>query len=314
MINQDAYRKFAEQASDLPLFMQPWYLDAVCVGGNWEAVLIEKGGKLVAALPFFLKKKLHWQYIAMPQLCKFLGPYLIPEFRTLDQEMRLYEALISELPDRLAAFQQDMNYAVTNWLPFHWRGFRQSTRYSYVLSLDLPEEDIFRNISKNYRNKIQRAGKLLQLNSDRPLADLQMLVGKSFARQGLENPLSPEFLNKVYTALADNQCCRLFFAEDANTGQVHSASLLVWDNQAAYYLLSGDDPELRSSGSKVWLNWQAIRYAKNELKLPIFDFEGSMIKAIEIGRRDFGAVQRPYFRIGKEWSFFWRFGKFLAGR
>jgi hypothetical protein len=311
MTNQDKYRIFAAAAPDLPLFLQPWYLDAVCVDGAWDAVLLEKGGDIVAVLPYFLKKKWCWQHIAMPQLCKFLGPYLLPAFRNLNDETRLYEALLEKLPKPLAAFQQDLNYSVTNWLPFYWRGFRQTTRYSYTLSLEPSEALIFSNISKNYRQKIRAAEANLILRADRPLSELQRLIDLSFARQGLEAPLSAAFFQQFYDTLSAQHCCQLFFAIDPATGATHSAAMLAWDNTAAYYLVSGDDPALRASGSALLLKWAAIRFAKNDLKVPVFDFEGSMIRAIEKGRRDFGAQQKQYFRVQHEWSLIWKWGKFL---
>lgn len=313
MTNQEAYRSFAATAPDLPLFLQPWYLDAVCTGGIWDAVLLEKGGRTVAVLPYFLKQKLFWRHVAMPQLCKFLGPYLLPEFRTLNDETRLYEALLAQLPKNLAAFQQDLNYSVTNWLPFYWRGFRQTTRYSYILPLEEPESAIFNRISKNYRQKIRSATEQLRLKLDGPLSELQRLIDLSFARQGLGAPLSPAFFEQFYEVLKAHHCCQLFFAVDPATGATHSAAMLAWDNTSAYYLVSGDDPALRASGSALLLKWEAIRYAKNTLNLPVFDFEGSMIRAIESGRRDFGAQQKQYFRVQREWSVLWKWGKFLAG-
>lgn len=311
MTNQDLYRKFALDAPDLPLFLQPWYLDAVCEGGQWSAAMMQKGEKTVAVLPYFLKQKLGWRYVAMPQLCKFMGPYLLPAYRNLNDETQLYEALLAQLPQGLAAFEQDFNYSVGNWLPFYWQGFRQSTRYSYVLSLEQTEEALFRNISKNYRQKIRAAENKLKVSADLPLAELQRLLSLSFARQGLSAPISERFLSQVHDALAAHQSCRLFFAIDPLNQDVHSAALLAWDKHSAYYLVSGDDPALRASGSALLLKWEAILFAKNTLQLPIFDFEGSMIRAIEIGRRDFGAQQRPYFRLQREWSRIWAWGKFL---
>jgi hypothetical protein len=61
----------------------------------------------------------------------------------------------------------------------------------------------------------------------------------------------------------------------------------------------------------VLLQWEAIMYAKNALNLSVFDFEGSMLPEVEQGRRDFGAKQQPYFRVRKEWSSWWKWGKAL---
>ncbi len=296
-------------APHLPLFMQPWYLDAVCENGIWQAATVERGGYVVAAMPYFLKRKMGWRYVAMPVLGKFHGPYLLPEYREPDDEIRLYNALIEQLPKGLAAFSQDFHYTVTNWLPFFWRGFRQTTRYSYVLDLLSSEEAIFQNIAKSYRQKIAKAASQLTVTPDRPLEDLYRLLRMSFKRQELDAPFSFSFLQKLHAALAAHNACRLFFAVDPGSNALHSAALLVWDKGSAYYLLSGDDPALRASGAAVLLKWEAIRYAKNVLNLPVFDFEGSMIQALERGRRDFGARPRAYFRVEKEWSGVWKWGK-----
>ncbi|HNM27876.1 MAG TPA: GNAT family N-acetyltransferase, partial [Saprospiraceae bacterium] len=298
-------------APDLPLFMQPWYLDAVCQEGHWDAAVAEKDGFTAAVLPFFLKKKWGWRYVAMPPLGKFHGPYLLPEYRNLNDEHRLYAALIDQLPQGLAAYSQDFHYTVTNWLPFYWLGYRQTTRYSYVLDLGLSEADLFRRIDKSYRQKIAKAQNLVQVTAERPLTDLYGLLRKSFDRQDLDAPYSLHFLQHLHETLAEHQACRLFFAVDQSTGALHSAALLAWDAQSAYYLVSGDDPALRVSGAAVLLKWEAILFAKNTLNLPVFDFEGSMIQTLERGRRDFGAMQRPYFRVEKEWSRVWKWRRKL---
>ena len=306
----EKYRVFAATAPDLPLFMQPWYLDVVCAGGSWDAATVESGGRTIAVMPFFLKKKWGWHYIAMPPLCKFMGPYLLPEYRNQDDEIRLYDALTDQLPPKLAAFEQDMNYSATNWLPFYWRGFRQTTRYSYVIDLQQSADEIRENISRNYRRKIRKSEKTLRVAENLPTTELKRLVDLSFSRQGLKPPFSAGFLEKYVQVLRENSACKLFFALDTEN-RTHSAALLAWDKHSAYYVMSGDDPSLRASGSALLLKWTAIMYAKNTLNLHIFDFEGSMIRAIEAGRRDFGARQMPYSRIQKEWSPLWKIGKWL---
>lgn len=311
--HRDAYRLFAAELPDLPLFMQPWYLDLVCVGGQWDAALVERGGRTVAALPYFLKQKLGWRYITMPHLCKQMGPYLLPEYRNLKWEMRLYEALIAQLPPGLAAFEQNFNYSVNNWLPFYWKGFKQTTCYSYVIPLDSSEDLIFKNIEKNYRQKIRSAETQVQILHDLPLQELHRLIGSSFTRQGLQSPIDFGFLQKLFAGLNEHNACKLFFAKDIHTAQIHSAALLIWDHNSAYYLLSGDDPALRKSGAAVLLKWAAIKFAKNTLDVPLFDFEGSMIPGVEQGRRDFGAIQKPYFRVRRAWSLVWKLAKNLRG-
>jgi hypothetical protein len=310
MTSRDAYRAFCAGAPDLPLFCHDWYLDAVCAGGRWDAVLASKNGRVAAVLPYFLKTRFGRPYVAMPPLARFMGPYLLPEYRRSRHEPALLEALIDGLP-RLAAFEQDCHYHLANWLPFYWRGFRQTTRYSYTLPLG-PPETLRPRLSADYRNnKIPKAEARVKVQTGGALDDFFRLHNRSYERQGLQPPVSFEFLQRLDAALAAHGCRELFFARDRSTGALHSVAYLAWDQCSAYYLLAGDDPDLRSSGAGVLIAWEAIRYAATLPGLETFDFAGSMVRSIERVRRKFGAEQQPYFRLQKEWSPLWRWGKKL---
>lgn len=308
----NAYRAFCTQApADFPLFMQDWYLDAVCSDGDWQAIVSWHDGKISGVWPVFLKKKWHWRYVAMPLMGKLMGPYIVPSMRGGSNEMRVLNALLDQFPAPLAAFQQDFNYTITNWLPLYWRGFSQTTRYSYVLPLQPEVAELWINVEKNYRRKVQKAQVVATVRTDLGPETLHRLCVMSFERQQLDFPLDYAYFKGIYDAFDTRRAGQAFFAVDKETGTVFSAVYLVWDQSSAYLLWGGDDPQFRSSGTGILLQWEAIVYAKNILQLPVFDFEGSMIQAIEQGRRYFGAVQKPYFRVRKEWSPVWRWGKFL---
>jgi hypothetical protein len=304
------YREFCRNAADMPVFMQPWYLDAVCEGGTWSAVLAEKGGRIAGAWPYFIKKKGPFPYIVMPGLARQMGPWLLPEFRTPQKETGLMESMIGQLP-RFVAFEQDFNYAATNWLPFYWNGFKQTTRYSYVL--DLADGDaLWQNLSPDYRNqKIPKAQELVEIHRGGDLAAFYRVHNLSYERQGYKAPVSFQFLQRLDEALKAQNQRELFFAVDRKSGVIHSVAYLVWDAHSAYYLLAGDDPELRQSGSGILIAWEAIRYAREQLGVGTFDFAGSMVQSIERVRRQFGARQQPYFRIRKDNSVLWKLGKML---
>ena len=71
--------------------------------------------------------------------------------------------------------------------------------------------------------------------------------------------------------------------------------LIIWDDQSAYYLVGGGNPELRNSGATSLCMWEAIKFASTVSKK--FDFEGSMTESIERFFRGFGAVQKSYYRV-----------------
>lgn len=297
----NAYRQFCQANPQLPIFAQDWYLDAVCAGGEWGAATVEEGGAVVAALPYFLKQKGPFRYMVMPPFTKHLGPYLHQTNApySLTDTHRLYELLIEQLP-AVHVYEQDFSPAVTNWLPFYWKGYQQSTRYTYRLLLD-DLDRIYDGINRNMQRNIRKAQTALSISHKGDVADLYRINRLSFDRQALRLPYAFDLLKRHDEALAAHQARQLFFARDA-TGRMHSASCLIYDATTAYYHISGDDPELRNSGAGILLTWEAIRYTKEVLGLHHFDFEGSMMQNVEAIRRQFGAVQQPYFRVSKTHS------------
>lgn len=290
------YRKFLRRCKDVPVFFQDWYLDAVCTEGEWGAATVEKGDQVAAVLPYYLKQKGPFRYITMPHLCRFMGPYLHPDWRRPDRELRLLRELAAQLP-RVDAFRQHFHYLQTNWLPFYWEHFQQQTRYSYRLEGLNDLEAVYQKLHRDYRNnKLPRAEERVGLRTDLTVESFYEVAGKSYARQGLSQPFSFAFFKNLTEALHANEAGRLFFAVDAQE-RIHSVALLVWDRQSSYYLVAGDDPDLRDSGAGVWLTWQLVKFTAEVLQLPTFDFLGSMIEPIERVRRQFGAVQRPYSEV-----------------
>lgn len=304
MTNKETYRQFCESATDLPVFAQAWYLDTVCKEGEWEVILIEKGGEMAATLPYFLKQKGPIRYVTMPHLTKFLGPYIIPKYRQTKHEAKLIRQLIAQLP-KLSYFKQNLHYHYTNWLPFYWEGFRQQTHYSYRLSPLDNLEQIHANISADYRNqKIAKADPLLSLKNDLPLSAFHQVAALSYERQNMPFPFSYDYIDGLVKTLQQNESGNVFYAVDGE-GQIHSTALLIWDQQSAYLSIIGDDPTFRSQGGGIWLVWQLIQYAKQELGLSTFDFLGSMIEPIERVRRQFGAQQTPYHAVWKYGAWWW---------
>ena len=295
---QDRYRDFCRTTPDVPVFAQAWYLDACSEGGAWDVALAEENGRVLAALPYFHKQKGPFRYVTMPPFVKWLGPYVLPEFRgVLKKEHLLLEELMKQLPP-LAAFKQNFYPSSTNWLPFYWQKFRQTTYYTYRLhglhNLAQVEAGINRNIRRNLQKAREQVTVVHHLGPERFYEVNKM----SFDRQGLPMPYSWAQFQRHDAALAANGARQMFFAVDAQE-RIHSAAYLIWDQQAAYYHLSGDDPALRESGAGILLIWEAIRYASEVLGLGCFDFEGSMLPAVERIRVQFGAVQTPYFFVWK---------------
>ena len=118
--------------------------------------MVEKGEKIVGVLPYYIKQKGPFKYITMPPLTKMMGPYILPDFRTDAHFIKISTALIEQLPS-VDAYEQLLNYSIDNWLPFYWKGYQQTTRYSYIVDLSNMEQ-VYGNSIANYKNiKIKKA-------------------------------------------------------------------------------------------------------------------------------------------------------------
>jgi hypothetical protein len=295
MSPRDRYRAWAAAVPELPLCFQPWYLDAVTEGGVWDAALVETNGTVLGVWPYFLKRKFGLPYITMPHFVKWMGPWLPPDpVRRLGDVYEIVEKLRLQLP-KVFRISIDCHPDFQNWLPLHWAGFRQTTRYTYTLNLSGDYEAGF---NRNMRRNIKKAEAAITISSEGAFDEFYRLNRLSFQRQGQEPPFSRSLLERHIHALQDHQAVQLFFARDAQ-GRLHSAAALTRDAGRAYYHLSGDDPELRSSGAGILLVKHAMQWAAQEWQAPVFDFEGSMLPAVEAIRRQFGAAPLPYHRVWK---------------
>lgn len=299
MNHKDLYRKFSSAESSMPIFLKDWWLDAACGQDNWDAVCVAKGGKVVAGMPYMLKRKLGFKIFSQPPLTQALGPWFIPlkgsHFAVLNEQKKLMFQLIDALP-YFDAFIQNWNYRISNWLPFYWRGFSQTTRYTYIVNLS---EDFspLANFTSKMRNKIKKASKMVAVGEDEDIETFWVLNKKTFARQGLHIPYSYDLVKRIDDALKERDRRRIFTAYDVE-GNAHSSLYLIWDNKSAYVHMVGEDPGLRKSGAGIFLIKHAMEFSVQQ-GLSTFDFEGSMIENIEIVRRSCGGIQTPYFRVSK---------------
>ena len=308
MTNKEKYYAFCEIEKTIPIFSQAWWLNAVC-GDAWDVCLVEKGGEIYATMPYQLKKRYGFTLLGQPPLTQNLGPWLISSTakysKMLGQRKDLMEDLISQLPKH-HYFSQNWHYSLTNWVPFYWEGFQQTTYYTYVIDDLSNKELIWNEMQENIRTDIRKAEKKLSVHADLSIESFIALNKMTFERQNIVASYSECILRKLIKIAVSRNQCKWFIAQDKKE-QNHAGVLIVWDETSAYYLLGGSNPELRNSGAMSLCMWEAIKFASTITKK--FDFEGSMIESVERYFRAFGAEQKPYFHITKTPSYMLRMAK-----
>ncbi len=310
---KESYRELCRSGVDIPLFSQDWWLDAIVGESGWDVVIVESAGLIIGTMPFVTSNRIGHKVSVQPPLTQTLGPWLrregIKPCNWISHEKEVLQSLATKLP-RFSHVSHNWHHSQTNWLPFYWAGFKQTTRYTYRIETIENEIAMWSDVQKNIRSDIKKARERyrLQLYDDRGLEEFRSLLDKTFARQGLTTPYSLSLMQRIDEACAQRNCRRIIVACD-DQGRAHAGAYLVWDADSTYYLMGGGDPALRTSGATSLVLWESIREAVKHSRS--FDFEGSMLEPVERFFRAFGARQTPYFQVSRSDSISWRILEFL---
>jgi hypothetical protein len=293
------YTELVRRSPQGSIFAHRWWLDAVAPG-MYEILEVRNGGGIQAAWPIVYIEREGAKHVCMPSLTQKLGILFAPSGARPVEVQSTNQKLTTELMEQLgntATFHQNFHENFTDWLPFYWRNYGQTARYTYVLE-DISDPTILWNdMRTNHRRDIRRAGRLgIRVKDDLEVARFLDLNRKTFARQGMAPVVSDEFILRLDKACRVNAGGKIFAGVDS-LGRVHAAVYIAWANNTAYYLMGGSEPDLRESGAHLLALWEAIIFASSVANR--FDFEGSMLPQIEHVFRGFGAKQQPYFSITK---------------
>ncbi len=307
MTPKEKYRQLCKTETTIPIFSKDWWMDTVCGINNWNVIIVEENNQIIAALPYFIKSIFSLKMIIQPMLTQTNGVWIkystnLKNNTKLSYDKKITNQLIEQLNHlNVKVFDQFFHHSFTNWLPFYWQNFKQTTRYTYILNTNENVETLFKNIDKKTRNEIKKAESLVKIKEDCNLKTLYKLDQLTFKRQNISIPYSFEFLKNLDNYCQKNKSRKIFYSIDKQKN-IHAAIYLIYDDNTCYYLISGSDPKYRNSQSMSLLIWNAIKFAKD--KNLSFDFEGSMIQPVEQFIKSFNPQQIPYFNIYKEFFFF----------
>ncbi|MFP4058073.1 MAG: GNAT family N-acetyltransferase [Candidatus Brocadiia bacterium] len=290
---------FVDRSPQGSVFCRSWWLRAVCSEGDELRILVlRRGGDIAAGIPLPSYRKLGLTAVHMPKLTQTLGVLLAPPAgesyeRNLSNEMGVLKRLVEEIP-RVHHFNAFCHYSFTNWLPFYWAGYRQTTRYTYVIQDLSDPEAVWARFSKEKRKNVRKAQKAVSVHRDLPPRDFYDFHDRTLRQQGQTIFYSWELFRRLHDEARERDAGRIWHAVD-DQGTLHAAHFVLYDRRSAYYLISAIDPELRRSCAPALLLQQTMEDLSGTSQA--FDFEGSMIEGVELSARQFGARQMPYFHL-----------------
>jgi hypothetical protein len=281
------------------LFQEPWWLD-LAAAGDWDEVVVKNAaGQLLARLPFCVKRRYGFKALAHPHLTPFLGPWFDSiagsQSKAFSDQYELTAELISLLP-RFDVFRQSCCPEIVNWLPFHWAGFVQQTKYTYRLHGLTNLEALWNGFHQSTRRAIRKADTRVEVVASNDVELLCDVHERTYSQRAQAMPYKRKALYRIVEGALRTGHGRLLHARD-DRGNIHAVNFLVFDERCAYYLVGGSDDRFRESGAPSLLMWHAIKFAAAQSA--VFDFEGSMVQGIERFFRNFNGALTPINRLYK---------------
>lgn len=310
---KDLYKKICAEKKGLPVFMQPWWLDAVCT--EWNVTIAKNGEEVAGAWAYPLENKMGVTMLRTPMLTPYLGPHVfypadLKESRLDSFEHDTVAELMKQLPQ-----SKVWHLAITPGMKqaglFKKYKLRAEVQQTFLLGLNENEEALFSNIKESARRNIKIAEKEITITNDKGcMTQLYAFQQNTLSQKGKQLAYSLNDLNKIMAACLAHNACALWVAKKGET--IEAIVWQVWDDTRSYYLMGGQNPEAGGYKAMSLLLWHAIKESKKRGH-KTFDLEGSMDEGVERFFRNFGGERALYIILHKNDSLLWKLKKKILG-
>ncbi len=286
----DKWDTFILNCEGYSIFNSTWLLDAFNV--NYRILVAVKNNNWRGGM---VLTKNSIGMVTNPIFFKYLGVLIAKhegkDVTALRNKHKVIEAL-AERVKGLRSFDFTYHPNFTNWLPFYWRGFRQSSLYTYRIDLSCGMKSIRSNYQKNRKHLLNKALREEVRVADGTSDELYETICSTFKAQKKTMPIARSRIEKFFQLEKNFFCLSAF---DANDDLKCSCGVL-YDDYCAYLLLNGKNTD--AGPANTYLVDSAIEKCVGRSK--VFDFEGSMHQRIERFYRAMGGLQTEYFKVSKK--------------
>lgn len=255
------------------IFHEPWWLDAVCPG--WQEVSVRQDGKVVARMPFMVKRVMGVTGLCMPPLTHTLGPQLPVIGGRMLNDRGLLNELWEQLP-RHRYFSQTCDPAMDHGLAAYARGYDTRLGYTQRIPAGTGMEPFLKGMRRATR-RLTRIGERT-LEVDRGLGidefcafyatSVQENHGIRWSTQRRRHETKLRI--RVYEACRARDAACLLGARD-DKGTLQAAIMPVWGHGVMYYLQTARRHDA-AQGAVHLLVYEAVRLAQD--RRLTFDFDG----------------------------------------
>jgi hypothetical protein len=274
------------------------------MAGDWHAVVISSGNTIHAVLPFGQRRKAGITYCLQPIFAHYWGVMFRPIegniARTYEQRKHWLKLLIDALPKEIQLFSYNFSPQFDYPLPFFWKGYKLTPRYTCQIDLSRTEEVLWSNLAENNRRDVRKAQKAGITIEEACEPETVIRIFRN-AKEADINPIANqdyEALKKVVAHFNTLGQSHTLIAKSDQGEPIAGIIFFRWGKMTVYFFGS-TEPAHKASGAMSLIIWEAMRRAQ-AAGSTIFDFEGSMIEPVERFFRGFGAIPIPYLNISRD--------------
>ena len=179
----------------------------------------------------------------------------------------------------------------SDWQPFHWHGFHQTTRYTYRFPSLADPDTLYRTAPRIRRRYDKYVEAECRVDPNLSLDEFVPFHINYYRRQGQRDLIPEALMRQVITTSCGRNQGLLWGLRRRSDNALMAAWFVAFDKQCAWSLLLAIDREA-PRGAMSNLMWQVIRHLST--LTCSFDFEGGMDANLAFFYSSFGTAQTPY--------------------
>ena len=267
-------------ASNGLIYGYSYYLDHMAK--HWDGLVL---GDYEAVMPLTWNKKYGITYLYQPFLTAQLGVF----GQNISGELLV--TFLYAIPAKFLYWDFYLNHQ--NVFPL--KDFHLYQRRNYILDLDKPYEELYKNYRENIRRNIRKAEQLgceSIIDFDvQKVVELAVEQMKSYTKESSDNV---DRFCKLYNYLNQRQQAITYGILNAKKELIASC-VFIFSHNRAYYILVGNHPDGRTIGASHSLIDAFIK--DHAGKKMLLDFEGSDIRNLAFFYSSFDASEENYAAI-----------------
>lgn len=292
------YGVWCRTQENLPVFLQPWWMDAVCLHKKWQVVLSQSDGVVQVVMPYLIRKRLWISYIVMPQLTQVGGAWITNQ-QYSKTEIQQIALKIDQSIQQLHLGYYYQQFPLNSPIPLAMKelGYTVSERVTYRIDDCSDMDKVVSRYNRNKRRQLNKSRQYVVRQDALSAEQLFEFHQRALQAQGKVISYSKELLQTlVHNAESHQQgiIVSLHLPSESNQDPI-AAAFYVWDNDSVHYLIAAQHPNYTDCGLMARLVTEGIRLAHK--KNIAFDFEGSMIPGVAKHFQQFGATPATYYSV-----------------